>query len=75
MIRFIIYCGRKILLEVDGFFLIVLRNRIFRYSLLLIEKSIEQNVYSLKKYSNWKMKLERKNYNLNFVRCESLFLI
>lgn len=67
MIRFIIYCGRKILLEVDGFFLIVLRNRIFRYSLLLIEKSIEQNVYSLKKYSNWKMKLERKNYNLNFV--------
>lgn len=57
------------------FFLIVLRNRIFRYSLLLIEKSIEQNVYSLKKYSNWKMKLERKNYNLNFVRCESLFLI
>lgn len=56
------------------FFLIVLRNRIFRYSLLLIEKSIEQNVYSLKKYSNWKMKLERKNYNLNFVR-ESLFLI
>lgn len=75
MIRFIIYCGRKILLEVDGFFLSVLRNRIFRYSLLLIEKSIEQNVYSLKKYSNWKMKLERKNYNLNFVRCESLFLI
>lgn len=75
MIRFIIYCGRKILLGVDGFFLIVLRNRIFRYSLLLIEKSIEQNVYSLKKYSNWKMKLERKNYNLNFVRCESLFLI
>lgn len=75
MIRFIIYCGRKILLEVDGFFLSVLRNRIFRYSLLLIEKSIEQNVYSLKKYSNWKMKLEKKNYNLNFVRCESLFLI